>query len=349
MPVVKRLARVASNVLTLLAVVIFTALAIGPHTGVYRTLTVLSGSMAPGIPAGSVVAVVPTDPSQLTEGMVITYAIPVEDKRVVTHRVTDIIKGGNQPIIQTKGDANDSPDAWVAQLDGGPVWTHRVTVPYLGFGISFMRQPMVRKVSVLATPLLFLLVTLWQIWAGAASKTETQIPADAARRRRRRQPKVAPAAAWLVADALPARRRTAGAGVTVGVLLVATAAASVLFAAPALALFRSSISAQQTIATAQLATPTGVTTACSFTAKTTTVVVSWTAVSDGVSDGYIVERNNGTTTTQLGTVSGVNTVSFTDSGVPRGTYVYAVRSQRGGWSSAAASAPSLTVQNKGAC
>ena len=322
----KRLARLASNVLTLLAAIVFVALAIGPHTGAYRTLTVLSGSMSPSIPPGSVVAVVPTDPADLAEGTVITYAIPVEDKRVVTHRVIDIIKAGEQPIVQTKGDANDVQDGWIAQLDGGPVWTHRATIPYLGFGINFMRQPAVRKATVIATPLIFLLVTLAQIWAGGAAAE------SAAAGKARRRPK--PVEAWLRDDPFPRRRsRLAGAALQGGVvvlILAAVGSVKLLTARPAIGLFRLTVAAQQSVATAQLSPPTGVAAACS--ASRTSVTLTWTPVNTGSTTGYEVLRSAGGAHASLVTVPGGSATTYTDAAVARNTtYTYQVRSLRNSW------------------
>lgn len=347
----KRLARLASNVLTLLATLVFAGLAIGPHTGAYRTLTVLSGSMSPGIPSGSVVAVVPIDPSELTEGMVITYAIPVEDKRVVTHRVIDIIKDGKQPIVQTKGDANDVQDGWIAQLDGGPVWTHRATIPYLGFGINFMRQPAVRKATVIATPLIFLLVTLAQIWSGGAAAERPA--AGTARRRRQRERRARPAEAWLVCDTFPRKRsRLAGVAVQGGVVvLVMTAVVSVTLvtARPAIGLFRSTVGAQQSIATAQLSPPTGVAAACS--ASRGSVTLTWTPVDTGSTTGYEVLRSTGGAYSPLATVTGGSANTYTDAAVVRNTtYTYQVRSLRSSWfSDASPATASVTFGGNAKC
>jgi hypothetical protein len=56
-----------------LAVLTFALLAIGPHVFGYRTMTMLTGSMAPEINPGDVTIVTPIAVSEVTEGMVITY------------------------------------------------------------------------------------------------------------------------------------------------------------------------------------------------------------------------------------------------------------------------------------
>ena len=144
----------------LVCVALFLLVGIGPRTGRYRTLSVLSGSMRPGIEPGAVVVVMPEDPRELRVGQIITYRIPVDDRRVVTHRVVEILEAGDRPVFRTQGDANDAPDTWVAKLDGDTVWRVRYVVPGLGHAIHWLRLPMVHTVTVLVLPLL---VALWWI------------------------------------------------------------------------------------------------------------------------------------------------------------------------------------------
>src|SRR5918998_3005273 len=95
------------------AIVAFAGLAVGPHVFGYRTLTMLTGSMSPSIDPGDVVVVTPIAVSEVTEGMVLTYKIPVEDHHLVTHRVVSVERGTDGTVIvQTKGDANDGVDPW---------------------------------------------------------------------------------------------------------------------------------------------------------------------------------------------------------------------------------------------
>jgi signal peptidase I len=93
-------------------------------------LTVLSGSMTPTIPAGSLVFVQSTDPADLGVGDVITWQVP-GSSAYVTHRVVGTEVTGGQRVFVTQGDANDGPD--VEPVSGtqvrGRVLHH---VPHLG-------------------------------------------------------------------------------------------------------------------------------------------------------------------------------------------------------------------------
>lgn len=155
-------AAAGASMLTLFAV------GLGPRTGRYRTLTVLSGSMAPAIPTGSLVVVTPVDPADVRVGQVITYQAPT-DGRVVTHRVARVLEGGRQPVVVTKGDANDTADPWAARLTSSPVWTVRFSVPGVGRAIVWLRSPAVRRLTVLLVPALLVAVWLIRIWARPAA------------------------------------------------------------------------------------------------------------------------------------------------------------------------------------
>ncbi|HLI56046.1 MAG TPA: signal peptidase I [Actinomycetota bacterium] len=146
------------------AVLVLAVLGIGPRTGRYRTLTVLSGSMAPGIPVGSLVIDTPERPDQIRVGQVLTYQIPVGDHRVETHRVIRVLHGGANPVFQTKGDANRTPDPWVAQVTSPTLWRVRAVVPDAGSAIIALRRPAVRAVLVWALPALLALLAVAAIW-----------------------------------------------------------------------------------------------------------------------------------------------------------------------------------------
>ena len=138
---------------------------LGPPTGAYQVRTVLTGSMRPTMPEGSVVMITPIPPAALRVQDVITYRIPVEDRRIVTHRIVEIVETGAEPVVRTQGDANDTADLWVARLKGGQAWRVRLSVPKVGYALAALRQPAARRLTVLAAPALLALVSLVRIWA----------------------------------------------------------------------------------------------------------------------------------------------------------------------------------------
>ena len=77
----------------------------------WRLQVISTASMAPLYPAGTLVAVEPIDASAVEAGMVIVFQDPVRADRLVAHRAVARIPG-DQPLWQTKGDANRDADPW---------------------------------------------------------------------------------------------------------------------------------------------------------------------------------------------------------------------------------------------
>lgn len=143
-PVAHRLLNVVLSALLAACLLAFLFLAVGPHLLGYRTSTMLTGSMAPGIEPGDVVVTVPKPATDLEVGDVITYQIPVEDHRVETHRVTEVKHQDGAVVFRTKGDANDNDDPWTATVEGDTVWEMRGVVPEVGTAIRVLRSPAVQ-------------------------------------------------------------------------------------------------------------------------------------------------------------------------------------------------------------
>ena len=159
-----RLVNVVLSLLLAVCLLAFLFLAVGPHLLGYRTSTMLTGSMAPGIEPGDVVVTVPKPATDLQVGDVITYQIPVEDHRVETHRVTEVKHRGGEVFFRTQGDANVNVDPWTAQVQGDTVWEMRAVVPEIGTAIRALRAPLVQHLVqwvALGGLILLGLVSIW--------------------------------------------------------------------------------------------------------------------------------------------------------------------------------------------
>ncbi|MGY1740628.1 MULTISPECIES: signal peptidase I [unclassified Blastococcus] len=157
------------------AVVALLGLAIGPHVFGYRTMTMLTGSMAPGIEPGDVVVSTPLDVQDVEVGMVISYHIPIDDHRVVTHRVIDVQHTADGRVaVQTQGDANDAPDPWTAILTGDTAYEMRAVVPMVGDLIAQLRDPVVNKALVYGAPALLAAWMLLAIWRPVRDEDEAE-------------------------------------------------------------------------------------------------------------------------------------------------------------------------------
>ncbi len=96
-------------------------------------MTILTGSMTPTYPPGTLIIVKPVDTDTITVGMPITYQLESGKDVVVTHRVVAVTSGsdGSTTFI-TKGDANAVADEMPVRpvQVRGVVW---YSIPYLGW------------------------------------------------------------------------------------------------------------------------------------------------------------------------------------------------------------------------
>jgi signal peptidase len=140
------------------------AVGILPHFGWYRTETALSGSMEPYFSPGDMLVVTPEPLREVRPGWVISYHVPLGDHHVQTHRVIEVVRGGDHPLVRTKGDANKAADPWVAKLHGSKAWRVRKIVPHAGQLIVWLRQPTVHYLTLFLAPFLLALVWIVRIW-----------------------------------------------------------------------------------------------------------------------------------------------------------------------------------------
>ncbi|HWI66287.1 MAG TPA: signal peptidase I [Symbiobacteriaceae bacterium] len=115
-----------------------------PTIAGHKVLSVLSGSMEPGIHTGDVIVVKPlADPAaEIKDGDIITFRVKEKPDMLITHRVMGTIKVAGKPIgYTTKGDNNEVIDREVVapeQVLGRYEWR----IPYFGYISSFIRKPL---------------------------------------------------------------------------------------------------------------------------------------------------------------------------------------------------------------
>ena len=161
----RRTVSLLSTAMIVIAVAAFLLLAVGPRVLGYQTSTMLTGSMAPLINPGDVVVTAPTPVSAIRVGDIITYHIPVEDHRVETHRVVEILTNQDgTTAVRTKGDANNGADPWTATLQGDTVDRHILTVPSVGQAIRMLREPIVLNTVMYGAPAVLVIGLLASIW-----------------------------------------------------------------------------------------------------------------------------------------------------------------------------------------
>ena len=94
--------------LIIIAIIIAMLPAFVPRLMGYQTFDVVSGSMEPELPVGSMVLVKGADPKEIQAGDIIAFYSSTNQGAVVTHRVVENDSTNGQFI--TKGDANGSND-----------------------------------------------------------------------------------------------------------------------------------------------------------------------------------------------------------------------------------------------
>lgn len=150
----KRIWNVVSTILVVL-VVIFAVLLVGVRLFDVQVYSVISGSMEPEYPVGSLIYVKSVDPSEIEVGDVITYVLP--NGTPSTHRVVGIDEENQH--FYTKGDANKTEDGAPVSfknLIGTPVFK----IPYLGYVAYYIQNPPGMYIAIAAGAILLILVFL---------------------------------------------------------------------------------------------------------------------------------------------------------------------------------------------
>lgn len=95
-------------------------------------MTILTQSMEPTYPPGTLIVVKPLDASEVKIGDPITYQLKSGEPEVVTHRVVSITSTAGELSFITKGDNNSVADAVPVKpiQIRGSVW---YSVPYIGY------------------------------------------------------------------------------------------------------------------------------------------------------------------------------------------------------------------------
>ncbi len=157
--ILKKYWNLATTVLVAAAAILAVLLAGARLLGL-QVFAVLSGSMEPAYPVGSLIYVKKVDHRQLDEGDVITFLL--DESTTATHRILEVVPDGQDPSVvryRTKGDANDTADGALVHyknIIGTPVFM----IPGLGYAASFIRNPPGSWLALSAGAILLMLVFL---------------------------------------------------------------------------------------------------------------------------------------------------------------------------------------------
>lgn len=129
----RMIAQALAVALLLLVVALGAAVIVVPRLADAIPLTVLTSSMEPGLPPGTLLIVRPVDPGDVRVGDVVTYQIRPNVPGVITHRVVSInVAADGSRTFVFKGDNNSvsDKDAVVEAQVMGRLW---YSVPLIGF------------------------------------------------------------------------------------------------------------------------------------------------------------------------------------------------------------------------
>ena len=173
------------SVIGLVCVLLVAGLMLVPTILGYQRYVLVSGSMTPTIPTGSIVydEVVPV--ADLAVGDVITFVPPPSYgiTTPVTHRIYEISKNEEgEQVFRTKGDANDSPDAWEMTLDSDTQARVAHHIEKLGYIYIALSNRWV-QLLVIGLPALVIMglicVALWREAGEAVLREEAEAQAGA--------------------------------------------------------------------------------------------------------------------------------------------------------------------------
>lgn len=124
----------------------------------YQFKTVLSRSMEPTFKSGSIIAVKKVeDKTSLQKGDIVTFISG--PNKLVTHRITEVLKADKLTLYRTKGDNNKA-------VDLEPLYSNNVvsiytgfTIPYAGYFVTYAQDTFL-----LIIPSVMLLMLLFQVF-----------------------------------------------------------------------------------------------------------------------------------------------------------------------------------------
>lgn len=173
MAVFKKITSILTTALVVLAVIV-ALLLVGVRLIGIQPYTVLSGSMEPVYPVGSLIYVKKVDPLELVEGDDITYML--DENTLSTHRIVEVVPDEKDKSVvrfRTKGTANDHEDAQLVHCKnvvGQPIFH----IPYLGYVSDYIQNPPGLYVVIAVGVLILLLGFLPDLFGDDKSKKEKE-------------------------------------------------------------------------------------------------------------------------------------------------------------------------------
>jgi signal peptidase len=174
--------RVAIMVSILMGVLLSVTIFALSATGSARFVPVLSDSMAPEMPVGSLALTLPVAKGDISVGDVIVFTNPNRPSVRVIHRITHIYGDDEAQSFSnwspdalfatTKGDNNPEADPWVVVTTDANVWRLSTSLPFMGQPAIWLSQPMAPVWLIGAGVLAAVVLLMRKIWWRTESQAD---------------------------------------------------------------------------------------------------------------------------------------------------------------------------------
>ncbi len=158
----------------LLAVTAVLVLAVAlPRVGGATPYAILTGSMKPSFPPGTLVVMRPVDADDIGVGTVITYQLESGEQTVVTHRVAGVaINPKGERVFITQGDANNIADEKMVRpvQIRGALW---YSVPALGYANRYLTSDQRSQLTFVVAAAL-LAYAVWSLVTGLRDRRRSR-------------------------------------------------------------------------------------------------------------------------------------------------------------------------------
>ncbi len=146
------------------------------NTGVLggiRSFVVLTGSMEPALPVGSIVytKTVKENGTRYKTGDIIAFD---QSGRTVTHRVVGVVEDGGVVRYKTRGDANNTDDSELVAQEK-VIGREISSLPYLGRLVGFLKTVPGFLTLIVIPGILFIVYELWNIKKELVKETEKKV------------------------------------------------------------------------------------------------------------------------------------------------------------------------------
>ncbi len=150
----RMLRKALSWLILVVAAALFLAASVSVVSRQWQITPILTGSMVPDLPIGSV-AISEREPlASLTLGQIALLHPPSDPSVTYVHKIVWLKKTSSGTEIRTRGVANPTEDPWTVRVESPVVYVVKHDVPLVGYASTWLRSAKGRAMALLAAGLL---------------------------------------------------------------------------------------------------------------------------------------------------------------------------------------------------